>query len=141
MKKLFIVLAVMLLMSGGCGLGWTSEIIIKEGVSYSIPDADFGAVTLFELYRPKQEAWKDLSLNGGVRKDDTIIPLDIGYDLNKLTDPIKIIVQKIPVLNVISPILNQINPSLDIYSGWKRPTTDNEFDYGVNIVARLPFGN
>ncbi len=128
MKKLLVVLAICLMTAGSCQMAG-AEVAIKEGVSYSILDSNWEQTTLAELYK-----FKSLSLNAGMRNVNEAV-VDIGYDLGGLVEPIKVFAQGNPILSPISSILDLVNPSLGIYGGYKYPADQNEFDYGVSLVA------
>lgn len=131
MKRLAIAIVSILTMVVvmGCRQPASAELALKEGISYSVLDSDWENVSLIELYKISQ-----FSLNAGMRDNDTVLG-DIGYDLNKLINPLKVFVEKIEFLKPITPILNLINPSLDVYAGVKRLDDQTEFDWGFNIVA------
>ena len=140
MKKLLIALVICLVIAG-CGKGvlkpaFAGEVVLKEGASFSLLDNELEQVTLLQVYKLDKapDLLKPLSLNIGDRRYDTIV-LDIGYDLGKLIEPLKIYVGKNTLLKPISPILNLVNPSVDIYGGYRKPADQNEFDYGINVVA------
>ena len=133
MRKVLSLLVIGILMSGGChdfmpqAIG--AEIAIKEGISYSILDSNWEQTTLAELYK-----LNDFSLNIGMRNVNEAV-LDIGYDLGKFAEPLKVFAGTNPILKPIAPILELLNPSLGIYGGYKYPADQNEFDYGVSLVA------
>jgi len=128
MKTLVLVVAICLL-SLGMAQAEEGKIAIKEGVSYSFLDSNWEQVTLAELYKIKS-----FSLNIGMRNVNQAI-LDVGYDLGKYVEPLKVFADANPILKPISPVLTLVNPSVDLYAGYKYPFNTNEFDYGINIVA------
>ena len=110
--------------------------VVKEGVSYSVIDANFEQTTLLEVYKTG-----DISANLGIRSNDTVLA-DIGYDLGKLVEPIKSFVASNPLLKPFSVALNLFNPSVDIYGGskilrdnYRINFNDAELDYGIAVVA------